>query len=182
VDDLYPRRDLQCCRVRCSPPTPKNPTKTISASSHSTATVLQEHMELPTLSISEFTDSQPDGSSPTEKIPGAQSLPPLAAKHWKTVQDIFYGLSGRSRNLYLGVSSLMRAVTEVRTSARYGRDPALHSRLSALESDCAAISFALPSWMFSHSRQFHMDESTDEHRSRLDTLFVLYWYVQLFPS
>jgi len=158
--------------ISCTVPSPLT---AFSASSHSTGPHLQENIELPTLSVSEFTDSQPDGSSPTDKSPSAHLLPPSAAKHWETVQGIFYRFAGRSRNLYLGVSSIMRAVTELRTTARYSRDPTLQARLSALESDCAAVTFALPSWMFRPPRYLNAKETIDEHRSRLGILLVFYW-------
>jgi hypothetical protein len=146
-----------------------------STTSHSTSTQLQEHVMLPTLSVSEFTSLLPNASTSTEESPGSQLLLTLSTNHWKTMQNLFCEPLGRARNLYLATSSLMRAVTEVRISARYGIDSALQSRVSALESDFVAVTFALPPYMFSPSRHLDTDVTTDDHRSRLNMLLVFCW-------
>jgi uncharacterized protein involved in tolerance to divalent cations len=149
----------------------------LSASSHSTSARSQEHMELPALSVSEFTNSLPSRSQITGKSPRTKLLPAHVTKHWKTIQSIFSEPSVRSRNLHLGVCSLMRAVTELRSSARYGSNSELQSRLSALESDFIAVTFALPPYVFNPARHFDTEETADEHQSRLNVLLLLSWLV-----
>jgi hypothetical protein len=91
------------------------------------------------------------------------------------MQDLFCEPSGRTRNLYLAVCSLMRATTEVRISARYGIDTALQSRVYALESEFVAVTFALPPYIFNPERHLAKDMTTEDHRSRLNMLLVFSW-------
>jgi len=134
---------------------------------------MQEYMELPTESLDNLCDSLPDDISQEQETTNVHVLSPVA-KHWEAMRAIYHLSSCRSRNLQLGVTSIMRSVTEARVIARLQHGPALRSRLHSLESDCSAVMFALPSWIFNPAQHTTTGETMEEHRSRLGTLFVFF--------
>lgn len=134
-------------------------------------------MKLPTVSVLDFTEGRPADSLGRGRLDGPPHPLSLAQKHWETMQTTFDEPSSRSRNMYFGASSLMRAVTELRQLTRHGRQSTLETRLRSLQSDCTAMTMALPPWVTSPVRSFDTGETTEEHRCRLETLLVLHWYV-----
>lgn len=69
----------------------------------------------------------------------------------------------------------MRSVTDARVMARYSYDPALRARLHALQSECASVTFALPSWVFNPAQHSDTAETAEEHRNRLGSLLIFSW-------
>ncbi|OHE92205.1 hypothetical protein CORC01_12499 [Colletotrichum orchidophilum] len=93
-------------------------------------------------------------------------------KHWQTMRAIFSQPSCRNQNLYLGVCSFVRSVTDLRCLVKSSRGRGLEDRLRELESDSAATAFALPLWYFQPVRNLVIAETEEDHASRLKNLLV----------
>ncbi|KAF5648787.1 hypothetical protein F25303_4815 [Fusarium sp. NRRL 25303] len=144
----------------------------LASSSTATASSLQGRVELPAVSIPDFTNSlSGDSSTPKDKL---QLIPCTGVKHWEIMRMIYSENPCSSRNLYFGASNLMRSVTDLRSLSNRGHCKDLHKRLQELESDCTATSFALPPWFFNATRNLVLAETEEEHQRRMDTLLV--WF------
>ncbi|KAF4535857.1 uncharacterized protein LTHEOB_12460 [Lasiodiplodia theobromae] len=129
-------------------------------------------IELPSLSVSDFTESL---RASTEAITGGlHPLPSTSCiKNWEIMSDTFTRYSCCNRNFYFGACHVMRAATELRSRIRLERNErVLQNLLQDFESECAAAVLALPSWVSNPVRNFAAGEAEKEHRSRLDTLLL----------
>ncbi|KAI8711252.1 Zn(2)-C6 fungal-type domain-containing protein [Fusarium sp. LHS14.1] len=143
----------------------------VASFSNAITDTLQAKMALPAMSVSEFTNPSLFHQESSEN--GSQFIKSSAgAKHWETMSMIFSKASCRNRNLYFGASSLMRAVTDLRSLIIRGRGCDIQKRLNELESDCTATSFALPPWFFNPTRNLGIAETDEEHQNRLNALLV----------
>lgn len=139
-----------------------------------TAMNLQEKIALPTMSVSDFTDSLPMSSE--SSVQELHFLTSSRTKHWEMMSMIFSQSNCRIRNLYLGTCCMMRTLSNLERLLLQNPHQLSKARISELESECMATVFSIPAWVNNPVRNYTVGETEQDHRYRLDALFIWSWW------
>ncbi|CAG9990780.1 unnamed protein product [Clonostachys byssicola] len=144
----------------------------IAIISHAMADHTRGNMTLPVTPVPDLTKPPGSQQRKLDHVGDSQLLLTPDLKLWENMAMVFSKSPCRGRTLYIVTCTLMRSVTDLRTSVKQGCGPALKARFQELESDCAATTLSLPAWVFKPVRNLGTGETETEHRDRLEALIV----------